>query len=100
MSRKHPAYLYTYPPHARRAVLDAAFAERARAVLSCYPTYGALAARRHKAFWAELGRALQEHDAATVAGTCEILAGTLAAKRITVGKAARLARDWRLGRLG
>ncbi|MEO3473386.1 hypothetical protein AAFN86_16070 [Roseomonas sp. CAU 1739] len=100
MARKHPAYLYTYPLHARRAVLDTDFAERAMAALGCYPAYGALTARYHKAFWVELGRALQERDAATVAGACEILADTLAAKRITVGEAARVVRDWRLGRMG
>jgi hypothetical protein len=99
MPRKHSAYIYTHPAYARRPVLEADLAARALGALSGHAAFGALTARYHKAFWAELGRALREHDAATVAGTCEILADTLAAKRITGRNAAMLVRDWRLGRL-
>lgn len=98
VARKHPAYLYTFPPHARRAVLDTMLAEQANAHLAFHPAYRALTAGR--AFWTELGRALQHHDAPTVAATCEVVADMLRAGRITARVAATLVRDWRLGRLG
>ncbi|MBW6399866.1 hypothetical protein KPL78_18550 [Roseomonas sp. HJA6] len=97
MARKHPAYLYTFPPHARRAVLDAMLAEQAMADLAFHPAYRALTAS--KTFWQELGRALQRHDAPTVAATCEIVADMLRARRMTARAAATLVRAWRLGRL-
>lgn len=96
MSRKYPFYLYTFPPRARRAVLDTMLAEQAVAALGSHPAYRALATG--KAFWAELGRALQQHDPATVAATCEMLADMLRAGRIPARAAATLVRDWRLGR--
>lgn len=98
VARKHPAYLYTFPLHARRAVLDTMLAEQAVADLAFHPAFRALAAG--KAFWTELGRALQHFDAPTVAATCEVVADTLHARRITARAAATLVRDWRLGRLG
>jgi hypothetical protein len=98
VARKHPAYLYTFPLHARRAVLDTMLAEQAVAALAFHPAYCALPAGR--TFWMELGRALQHHDAPTVAATCEVVADTLHAGRITTRAAATLVRDWRLGRLG
>lgn len=98
MARKHPAYLYTFPPEARRAVLDTMLAEQATAQLAFHPAYRALMAGR--AFWTELGRALQHCDAPTVAATCELVADMLRAGRITARSAAMLVREWRLGRLG
>jgi len=98
VARKHPAYLYTFPPHARRAVLDTMLAEQAIAHLAFHPAYRTLAAS--KTFWTELGRALQHHDAPTVAVTCEIVADMLRARRMTARAAATLVREWRLGRLG
>jgi hypothetical protein len=98
VARKYPAFLYTFPPYARRAVLDAMLAEQAIADLAVHPAYRGLTAGR--AFWVELGRALQHHNTPTVAATCEVVADTLRAGRITTRAAAALVRDWRLGRFG
>jgi hypothetical protein len=98
MARRYPFYLYTFPAHARRAVLETMLADQAAASLGGHPAYHALAAG--KAFWAELGRALQHWDPMTVAASCEIVADMLRAGRIPTRAAAMLVRDWRLGRHG
>lgn len=98
VARKYPAYLYTFPPKARRVVLDTMLVEQSIAQLAFHPAYRALTEGR--AFWTELGRALEHYDAPTVAATCEVVADMLRAQRISAGAAATLVRDWRLDRLG
>lgn len=107
--RKYPAYLYVLPRHARRAALEIDLAERAVRDLAFHPSYRQMAGgdgaghavpKGQRIFWIELGRALDGIDAGTVAASCEILVDALHARRTTAGRAAKLVREWRLGRLG